>query len=145
MKQRGPHANHKLSSLAVKALKKPGRYSDGNGLYVVVSESGNKKWILRTVVPDPTKKSGTRRTDIGLGGLSLVSLKEAREEASRMRKIARAGEDPLIGRRKSRTIVPTFKEAAKQVHLEHSKTWKKRKACCPMDQHSQRVYVFGVW
>ena len=51
MKQRGPHPHNRLSSLAVKALKQPGRYSDGKGLYVVVSDIGNKKWILRTVVP----------------------------------------------------------------------------------------------
>ncbi len=127
MKTKGPHPHNKLSPLAVKALKKPGRYADGNGLYLVVSNSGSKKWILRTVVPDPTKKSGTRRTDIGLGGLSLVSLKEAREEATRLRKIARDGEDPLTARRNARVTVPTFKEAAIQVHLEHSKTWKNEK------------------
>ena len=79
------------------------------------------------MVPDPTKKSGTRRTDIGLGGFSLVSLKEAREEATRLRKIARDGEDPLTERRKARVTVPTFEEAATQVHLEHSKTWNNEK------------------
>ena len=120
MKQRGPHPSNKLSSLTVKALKKPGRYSDGNGLYIVVSDTGSKKWILRTVVQG-------RRTDIGLGGHSTTTLAEAREEAARMRKIARSGGNPLEDRRKARVTVPTFEDAANTVHAEHSKTWKNKK------------------
>ncbi len=120
MKQRGPHPHNRLSSLAVKALKKPGRYSDGNGLYVVVSNTGNKKWILRTVVQG-------RRTDIGLGGVSTTTLATARKKASEMREIARDGGNPLEERRKARSNAPTFKEAAIQVHVEHSKTWKNEK------------------
>lgn len=120
MKQRGPHPSNKLSTLTVKALKKPGRYSDGNGLYIVVSNTGSKKWILRTVVQG-------RRTDIGLGGHSTTTLAEAREEAARMRKIARSGGNPLDDRRKARVTVPTFEDAANTVHVEHSKTWKNKK------------------
>jgi hypothetical protein len=44
--------------------------------------------VLRTVV------IGTRR-DIGLGSVELVSLAEARDEARRLRKIARDHRDPL--------------------------------------------------
>lgn len=120
MKTKGPHPHNNLSSLAVKALKKPGRYSDGNGLYLVVSNTGSKKWILRTVIQG-------RRTDIGLGGHSTTTLAEAREEASALRKIARAGGNPLEERRKAKIAVPAFKEAAKQVHVEHSRTWKNKK------------------
>jgi len=120
MKQKGPHPHNRLSSLAVKALKKPGRYSDGNGLYVVVSPTGNKKWILRTVVQG-------RRTDIGLGGVSTTTLAKARKSAAALREVARDGGNPLEARRKSRTNAPTFKKAAEQVHTEHSKTWKNEK------------------
>ncbi|TDI81077.1 MAG: DUF4102 domain-containing protein, partial [Betaproteobacteria bacterium] len=59
------------------SVAKAGRYGDGNGLYLIVDPSGAKRWVLRTVV------MGKRR-DIGLGGLSLVSLAEAREEAMRL-------------------------------------------------------------
>jgi len=52
--------------------------------------------------------------DLGLGGLQLVSLPEAREEAARLRKIARKGGDPLADRRKERRTVPTFEEAARK-------------------------------
>ena len=120
MKQTGPHPHNQLSTPAVRALKKPGRYADGNGLYLVVSNTGSKKWILRTVVQG-------RRTDIGLGGHSTTTLKDAREEAARMRKIARDGGNPIEERRKAKDTAPTFKQAAKQVHEEHSQTWKNEK------------------
>jgi integrase len=68
-----------------------------------------------------------RRTDIGLGGVSTTTLAEAREETTRLRKIARAGGNPLEERRKARITIPTFKTAAKTVHTEHSKTWKNKK------------------
>ena len=112
MKQRGAHPHNKLSPLAVKTLKKPGRYADGNGLYVVVSNTGSKKWILRPVVQG-------RRTDIGLGGASTTSLATARKKAAEMREIARDGGNPLEVRRKARSNAPTFKKAAEQVHVEH--------------------------
>ncbi len=117
MKNRGPHPHKALSATDVRALKEPGRYGDGNGLYLIVDESGSKRWMLRTVVRG-------RRRDIGLGGLSVVTLAEAREEATRLRKIARNGGDPLAERQKARAQIPTFKQAAKMVHEDHAKTWK---------------------
>ena len=100
-RQRHPHKA--LTPRAVQALNTPGRFADGGGLYLLVSPSGSKSWMLRTLV------MGTRR-DIGLGGVTLVSLAEAREEARRLRKIARDGGDPLAERR--RRAVPTFGDAA---------------------------------
>ena len=85
-----------------------------------MSNTGAKKWILRTVVQG-------RRTDIGLGGQSTTTLAEAREEAAKLRKIARAGGNPLQERRKAKVTVPTFKEAAIQVHADHSNSWKNKK------------------
>jgi len=120
MKPKGPHPHKALSATRVRSLARPGRYADGNGLYLIVDDSGSKRWELRTVVQK-------KRTDIGLGGLSLVSLAEAREEAATLRKIARKGGDPLAERRKAKAKVPTFKEAAKIVHEEHSATWKSKK------------------
>ncbi|MCH9027048.1 MAG: integrase arm-type DNA-binding domain-containing protein [Proteobacteria bacterium] len=120
MKTRGPHPHKALTATAVRALKKPGKYADGNGLYLIVDVSGSKRWELRTVVQ-------RRRRDIGLGGLTLVSLAEAREEAACMRKTARKGGDPLVERRKASAQIPTFKEAAILVHEEHSATWKNKK------------------
>ncbi|MET0530467.1 MAG: integrase arm-type DNA-binding domain-containing protein [Microvirga sp.] len=106
--------------MQVRALKTPGRYADGHGLYLVVDPSGAKRWLLRIVV------QGKRR-DIGLGGASLVSLAEAREKALAHRKIARDGGDPLAERRRVQVTIPTFAEAAETVHAEHKATWRNPK------------------
>src|SRR4051794_19596765 len=114
------HPDKALTVVGIRALKKPGRYGDGNGLYLKVSRSGAKRWELRTVVRG-------KRCDIGLGGLKLVPLAEAREEARKYRAIARNEGDPLADKRRARTVVPTFRVAAETVHKEHEKAWKNAK------------------
>jgi integrase len=59
--------------------------------------------------------------------VALVPLAEAREHAHRLRKIARSGGDPLAERRREHRAVPTFKEAATQVHASHSAAFKNEK------------------
>jgi integrase len=120
MKRRGRHPEKALSAVQIRAIRKPGRYSDGNGLHLVVDPSGAKRWVLRTVVQG-------RRRDIGLGGLQLVSLAEAREKALTYRKLAREGGDPIAEKRRARVVVPTFKAAATAVHEEHRVAWKNKK------------------
>jgi integrase len=110
------HPRLALSAKAIQALKptgKPRRVADGGGLYVLVAPNGTKSWVLRTVVKG-------KRCDIGLGSLTLVTLAEAREEAIRLRKIARLGGDPLAERRHERRPVPTFEVAARQFHESHA-------------------------
>jgi len=84
--KKGKHPEKALSAVRVRTLTEPGRYADGNGLFLIVEPSGAKRWMLRTIV------QGKRR-DIGLGGCKLVSLADAREVALAFRKIARAGGD----------------------------------------------------
>ena len=50
----------KLSAAKVEKAG-PGRYSDGNGLYLVVKPSGWRSWIFRYV-------KGSKLTELGLGG-----------------------------------------------------------------------------
>lgn len=120
MKTKGKHPDKALSAVKVRQVQQPGRYGDGNGLYLIVDPSGAKRWMLRTIV------HGKRR-DIGLGGLSLVSLAEAREKAVEYRKLARAGGDPIAAKRAAQRTVPTFQKAAETVHAEHKVTWKNAK------------------
>jgi integrase len=109
-----------LSPAKIKAFSEPGMYSDGSCLYLVVDESGARRWVLRIVIHG-------KRCDLGLGGLSWVSLAEAREEAARLRKIARKGGDPLAERRMERRIVPTFEEAARAYHESIAPTFRNPK------------------
>jgi len=119
-KPRRPHPHQALSPMRVKKEKTPGRHADGNGLYLVVDDTGAKRWLLRTVV------HGKRR-DLGLGSTRLVSLAEAREKAAAYRRIAREGGDPLADKRRAKLVVPTFCKAAEQVHAEHANAWKNKK------------------
>ena len=40
--------DNKLTALKVKALEKPGRYGDGLGLWLQVSENRGKSWVFGT-------------------------------------------------------------------------------------------------
>jgi integrase len=104
----------KLTVRRVETLTKPGMHGDGGGLYLSVSSSGSKSWILRTVVHG-------RRRDLGLGSAGLVALAEARELAQTYRKIARQGGDPDTVRKRE---TMTFEQAAHRVHESLSPTWR---------------------
>jgi integrase len=130
------HPHKALSTLRVNSIATPGRYGDGNGLYLVVDPSGAKRWVLRTVV------QGKRR-DIGLGGLRLVSLAEARTKAQEYRKLAREGGNPIEVRRKERVNVPTFSEAAQMTLEQHRGGWKNEKHAAQW-LASLKLHVFPV-
>lgn len=101
-----------LNVKKIQHLKEPGLHPDGTvpGLYLKVATGGSKAFVLRTMV------QGKRR-DIGLGGTANISLAEVRDTARAYRAIARNGGNPLAERDKS--PVPTFAEAATQVHTKY--------------------------
>jgi integrase len=113
---------------------KPGRHSDGNGLYLLVKPGGTKSWVLRV------QHSG-RRQDFGLGTFIVESidadiplhkrrsltLGEAREKARIGRELAKAGLNPSAVWRRVEEEIPTFKQAAEQYHAQVSKAWRSGK------------------
>lgn len=109
-----------LTAAFVEKVKTPGKYGDGNGLYLIVDPSKASRWVLRV-------QSAGRRRDVGLGGTKAVTLAEARDLAYEVRKKARAGLDPVVVRRAEREGVPTFEECAKTVHAANLKTWRNGK------------------
>ena len=124
----------RLNAAKVKAIKEPGRYSDGGTLFLYVAPGGSKSWVQRLVV------NGKRR-DIGLGGFPLTSLAEAREKAFANRKLARDGGDPLADRRKAK--MPTFREAAEKTFEANRPRWKNEKHVKNWIQ-SMEKYAFPV-
>jgi hypothetical protein len=88
-----------LTKDQVQDLSAPGRYSDGDGLILKIGPSGGKSWILRVQV-------NGRRRDIGLGDSQDLSLRAARAAAADLRKLARAGIDPLEERKKQSSSFP---------------------------------------
>ena len=105
----------KLSATGVKALHKSGRHSDGDGLHLFITKSGNKSWVQRIVVDG-------RRRDIGLGGYPTVSLAQARRRAAENRETVENGKDPVA--EKHRPAIPTFREAALAVHEANRPRWR---------------------
>ena len=94
----------RLSATAVKAATRPGRLSDGDGLYLVLKPRGAKSWVRRM------QRHGNRR-DFGLGSASKVSLAVARERGREVRAWIELGLYPVFERRKILGF-PTFREAA---------------------------------
>ena len=121
----------KLTDLKVRNAKWPGgltrdgkprtgsvRIGDGAGLYLVIKPSGAKSWVL------DVKPPGSKRRLIGLGGYPAdLSLSEARDEAHKLRKLARRGLDPKVERDRERVVVPTFAAAMDAAHRELGKGW----------------------
>ena len=105
----------KLTATGVKALHKPGRHSDGDGLHLFITKTGNKSWVQRIVVDG-------RRRDIGLGGYPTVSLAQARRRAAENRETVENGKDPVA--EKHRPAIPTFREAALAVHEANRPRWR---------------------
>lgn len=105
--------------LLVRTVSEPGKYFDGNGLYLRVEPNGSRFWVQRITVRG-------RRRELGLGSPSTVSLAEARGVAHENRKAARAGQDPIQMRREAAAIV-TFEEATRRVHEMHKPTWRNPK------------------
>ena len=72
-------------------LKQPGNYADGAGLYLQVSGTGARSWILRYML------NGHAR-EMGLGSEHVFSLVEARGRAAQARKQLADGVDPIQAR-----------------------------------------------
>ena len=108
-----------LSATRAKALKDPGRYSDGGGLHLYISKAGGKSWVQRITIDG-------RRRDIGLGGFPSVSLARAREKAAENRAAVAEGRDPLADRHAP--AMPTFREAAGAAHEANRPRWRNGQA-----------------
>jgi len=83
---------------------KPGKYADGNGLYLMVSKAGNKTWSYLYTL-------NGRRRQMGLGRVYDVPLVDARDEVRAARNMVRRGIDPIDTRKTEK--VPLFAEAIK--------------------------------
>ena len=101
-------AINRLSAASVKTCR-PGKHSDGGGLWLHKRADGGAQWFLRVTIAG-------RRREMGLGSLADVSLKEARTAAERWRKVAASGRDPIKERerlkREAAAVRPTLAAVA---------------------------------
>ncbi len=115
---------NKLTARAVTAANEPGLYSDGGGLYLQVARGGSKSWVYRYMLR-------RRARDMGLGGVDVVSLAEAREKALEARKLVKAGIDPIDARNAEHTrqavdaaTSRSFRECTERYIASHERGWR---------------------
>jgi integrase len=85
----------------------PGKYGDGANLYLVVSKTGARKWVLRFTFRGKAK-------EMGLGSAASVPLADAREKAASARRKIAQGLNPIDERKRDGGI-PTFGAMADDV------------------------------
>ncbi len=114
----------KLTAIEAKALTKPGRYTDGDGLHLHVRSTSRKTWVLRFM------RQGKLR-DMGLGAFPGVTLAKAREKAAAARVHISEGGDPIeiAQKAKAQEAQPdrTFKAAAGRFIKEQIAGWRNAK------------------
>ncbi|WP_336742131.1 tyrosine-type recombinase/integrase [Aureimonas altamirensis] len=99
---------------------RPGRHSDGAGLYLNVTPSGTKSWIFMWV------RDGKRR-EMGLGAYPAVSLANARKAAAICRQAISDGRNPIDERNVEAPTVPTFGECADKLIASMKAGWRNEK------------------
>lgn len=123
----------RLKPLDVERQNKPGKYADGEGLYLIVTGPTSKSWSYRYW------KDGKERWH-GLGSLKDVSLKDARlaRDAARLRvkgDRSIAGVDIVRERQKAReeakaveakVVLSTFEECAEAYIRANWSTWSEK-------------------
>ena len=125
----------RLTAAAVRTAK-PGRYCDGDGLYLLVKKSGSRFWVYRY------RLAGIKMREAGLGragdGRNCVSLSDARDRASVFFRQVKAGIDPLAAKKDALVAAKaaaqdkmirrvTFRETAARYVESHAAGWRNAK------------------
>ena len=118
-KSGGRRLHAALTAAKVRTVTDPGRYFDGQGLFLLVEPSGAKRWKQRVTVQG-------RRQELGLGPYPVVTLAMAREAATRHLREVRAGQNPKAQRLREHGV-PTFAEAARKVYELRRPGWRNKK------------------
>lgn len=118
-------ALNKLTARSVATLKRPGRHSDGGGLYLAISPDGSRRrWVLLFTFE-------SKQSELGLGSAATVSLAEAREKAREARTLLDQGINPIRARqdatRAAAPAGPSFGDYASAYVDRHSPSWRNSK------------------
>ena len=114
-----------LSGRFVETVSKPGKYFDGQGLFLRVSKNGSRQWVQRITIRG-------KRCELGLGSPPAVTLAMARKQALENRGVAMQGGDPLAEKREAQERL-TFAQAADKYlasklsefrNEKHKKQWR---------------------
>ena len=119
----------RLTVVGIRAIKAAGRYSDGDGLYLLVKPDGRRTWLFRY----RDRVTGKLR-DKGLGPLQDVSLDEARGKAAAHRASLQGGTDPIdaskaerLAERLEHARLKTFGDCCNAYIAAHKASWRNAK------------------
>ena len=90
---------NKITTASLRSIK-PGKYGDGGGLWLEISEGGSGRWFFRYM-------QRGRARERGLGAYPALGLAKARAKAAECRELVAEGKDPIEEARKLREI-PEF-------------------------------------
>lgn len=119
-------AGHRLTQAAVKQARQPGKFADGNGLWLIVEAANRRYWQYRYQQQGRTKS-------LSFGSVDRVSLAEARARHAEARLMVERGIDPQARRRAAIEMLtpPTapaapasFAFAATEYLAAHEAGWK---------------------
>lgn len=131
-----------LTPLAVKNAK-PGRHADGDGLYLLVKESGARSWVFRFMLRGKARDVGLSKCPEAVEllrqtGAADLTLAQARDVAAIYRFKVKAGIDPLKERQQQEAAraaaeqaafvnAVTFKAAAEAYIAANEDSWRNAK------------------
>lgn len=105
-----------LTDAKLRTLSTPGRYFDGAGLYLELTKAGGKYWRMKY-------RYGGKEKRLAFGVYPAVSLKAARDDAAKARKLLTAGDDPGALRKAAKAKTAhesaTTLEVVARAWLEH--------------------------
>lgn len=112
----------------------PGRYGDGDGLYLLVRTPETAFWVFRFTRAGRLREAGLGRAR----GANAVALAEARDRARELHRMVRAGRDPLADRAAAEAKAKadaqhvavkavTFRSAADFYLASHAASWRNAK------------------
>ena len=106
--------------------KSPRKLADGEGLYLWVMPNGAKYWRLKY-------RSNGSPKEYSMGVYPEVSLKEAREEKAKARKLLTQGKDPSREKKRKKLLSKqnsenTFEVIARGQHANRKDRWRPRYA-----------------
>lgn len=117
--------SNRLSAKFVETISEPGKYLDGDGLYLQVTDGArgtSKSWLFRYQLHKRTR-------EMGFGSLKDVSLQIARKMRADARKLLLDGKDPLYEKNLQKTRdIPSFGQCC-ETYVDLKKSdWKNPKS-----------------